>query len=136
MREYFTKLLPTHETGGIGRVSAHLSVDLDEALHADHLNLVVGQSVLQTVADDEDEGEALSQLVRTTAGVRSPHTSHLVQHPVLRGVQTLQMLLRTASLQPKLAYVAKHVNIKINPTECEERLKTVIVHSRWASKFM
>ena len=98
MSEYFTKLLPTHETGGIGGVSAHLSVDLDEALHADHLNLVVGQSVLQTVADDEDEGEALSQLVRTTAGVRSPHTSHLVQHPVLRGVQTLQMLLRTASL--------------------------------------
>ena len=89
----------THETSGIGGIRAHLSVDLHETLHADHLDLVVGQSVLQTVADDQNERKALSQLVGTTAGVGSPHTSHLVQHPVLRSVQTLQMLLRAASLK-------------------------------------
>ena len=89
----------THETSGIGGIRAHLSVDLHETLHADHLDLVVGQSVLQTVADDQNERKALSQLVGTTARVGSPHTSHLVQHPVLGGIQTLQMLLRTAGLQ-------------------------------------
>lgn len=88
----------THETSGEGGVSAHLTIDLNQTLHADHLDLVVGQSVLQTVADDQQERKTLSQLMRTTAGVRSPHTSHLVKHPVLRGIQTLQMLLRTASL--------------------------------------
>ena len=79
----------------IARGDVALSVT---ALHANHLHLVIGQSVLQTVADDQKKRETLSHLMRTTAGMRSPHTTHLVKHPVLRGIQTLQMLLRTASL--------------------------------------
>lgn len=92
----------THETGGEGRVRADLAVHLDQTLHADHLDLVIGQSVLQTVADDQQQRKALSLLVRTTARLRSPHSSHLVKHPVLGCIQTLQMLLRTASLQSVL----------------------------------
>ena len=88
----------THETGGEGGVRAHLAIDLHQALHADHLHFVIRQSVLQTVADDQQQGQALSLLVGTAARLGSPHTTHLVQHPVLRSVQTLHMLLRTTRL--------------------------------------
>ena len=89
----------THETGGEGGVRAHLAIDLHQALHADHLHFVIRQSVLQTVADDQQQRQALSLLVGTAARLGSPHTTHLVQHPVLRSVQTLHMLLRTTSLR-------------------------------------
>ena len=91
--------LQTHETSGEGRVGAHLAIDLHQTLHADHLHFVIRQSVLQTVADDEQQRQALSLFMGTAARLRSPHTSHLVKHPVLRGVQTLHMLLRTTSLR-------------------------------------
>ena len=95
-------VIPTHETSRERRVSADLSVHLHKTLHANHLHLVIRESVLQTVADDQQQRKTLSLLVGTTARLGSPNSSHLVEHPVLRGIQTLQVLLRTASLQNPL----------------------------------
>lgn len=39
-------------------------------LHADLLDLISGQSVLETVPQEDDEGQALPQLVRTGGGTR------------------------------------------------------------------
>ena len=61
----------THEPGGVGDVGADLAVDLDEPLHADLLDLVSGQGVLQPVPQEDDEGQALPQFVGTGGGTRS-----------------------------------------------------------------
>lgn len=60
----------THEASGVGNISADLAIDLDEPLHADLLDLISGQSVLETVPQEDDEGQALPQLVRTGGGTR------------------------------------------------------------------
>lgn len=61
----------THEAGGVGDVSADLAIDLDEPLHADLLDLISSQSVLETVPQEDDEGQALPQFVGTSGGTRS-----------------------------------------------------------------
>ena len=88
-----------HETGRVGGVSADLVINLDKTLHANHLDFMVGEGVLQTVTDDEEKRQAFSLLVGTAGRLRSPNTAHLVKHPVLRGVQSLHVFLRTTSLQ-------------------------------------
>lgn len=55
----------THESSRVGDVSADLAVDLDEPLHADLLHLISSQGVLEAVPQEDDEGQALSQLVGT-----------------------------------------------------------------------
>jgi hypothetical protein len=52
-----------HESSGEVRVSADLSVNSDKLLHADHLGLLAGKSILQSVSQDEHEGKALTELV-------------------------------------------------------------------------
>ena len=96
-----------HETSRVGGVSADLVINLDKTLHADHLDFMVGEGVLQTVTDDEEKRQAFSLLVGTTGRLRSPNTAHLVKHPVLRGVQSLHMFLRTTSLQSRLINCSK-----------------------------
>lgn len=54
-----------HEAGGVGGVGADLAIDLDKALHEDGSRLAVIQGILQAVPDEDDEGKALSLLVRT-----------------------------------------------------------------------
>ncbi len=61
----------THEASGVGDISADLAIDLDEPLHADLLDLISGQSVLETVPQEDDEGQALPQFVGTGGGTRS-----------------------------------------------------------------
>lgn len=61
----------THEASGVGDVSADLAVDLDKSLHADFLNLISSQSVLQPIPQEDDEGQALPQLVGTSGRPRS-----------------------------------------------------------------
>ena len=75
-----------HETSRVGRVGTDLTIDLDKTLHTDHLDFMVGESVLQTVTDNEEERQAFSLLVGTAGRLRSPNTTHLVKHPVLRGI--------------------------------------------------
>lgn len=88
----------THEAGGVGRVGAHLAVHLDEALLHDLEHLIAGERVLEPVAQEDDERQALAQPVRARAGPRRVHAAELVQHPCLGRRQTLQVLLGTASL--------------------------------------
>jgi hypothetical protein len=58
------KLL-THETDGEGVVGTDLAVDLQETLLDDLLSLLAGQGVTKTVAEENDNGEGLTELVRT-----------------------------------------------------------------------
>lgn len=55
----------THEAGRVGLVGSDLSVDLDESLLNDRGDLSSGKGVLQSVSEEDGEGERLSQLVRT-----------------------------------------------------------------------
>lgn len=89
----------THESRGEVGVCADLAVDLDQTLHHDLGHLGVGQGVLQPVTQEDDQRQRLTQLVWALGRTGSEHSSQLVQHPCLRGIETLQMLLGAASLQ-------------------------------------
>jgi len=82
-----------HEASWEEHVCSHLSIDLDQALHDNHLRLVVGERILETVAEQDDQWHALSQLVRSRRWARRKNTLELAQHPVGRGEHALQMLL-------------------------------------------
>jgi len=86
-----------HKTGREFHVGADLAVNLDEALHDNHLNLLVGQGVLEAVTQQDRERKALAKLVGTGGRARGPDTRKLVEHPVGWRVQALHMLLGTAS---------------------------------------
>jgi len=58
-----------HEASGVRCVGADLAVNLDETLHEDGLDLLAVEGVLQTVAQQDDQGQALTELVG--AGGRS-----------------------------------------------------------------
>lgn len=55
-----------HETSGESHVGSDLSINLDELLHNNHLSLVVSQRVLETVAQQDDQGQRRSSLVWTS----------------------------------------------------------------------
>lgn len=61
----------THKSSRVGDVGADLAINLDKPLHADLLDLVSGQGVLEPVPQKDDEGQALPQLVGTGGGPRS-----------------------------------------------------------------
>jgi len=86
-----------HEATGEVGIGANLAVDFDETLHQDLLYLLFGQGVLETVAQNQNERQALTQLVGARRGTGSPGAPHLVQHPVLGGIEALQMLLWSTS---------------------------------------
>jgi len=75
-----------HESSRVGDVSAHLAVDLDKTLHHDLLGLHVGQSVLETVAQEDDEGQTFSQLVRSSGCTGSKVSIELPKHPMLGSI--------------------------------------------------
>jgi hypothetical protein len=47
----------THETSWIHHISSDLAVDLDQTLSADLLGFGVGQSVLESVSQEDDSRE-------------------------------------------------------------------------------
>ena len=55
----------THESSRESLVGSDLSVDLDESLLNNSSDLSTGQSVLQSVSEEDGEGKGLSELVRT-----------------------------------------------------------------------
>ncbi len=55
----------THESSWVGLVGPDLAIDLDDSLSHDGGDLTTGQSVLQPVAEEDGEGERLSELVGT-----------------------------------------------------------------------
>jgi hypothetical protein len=54
-----------HESSGVGLVGADLAVDLDEARLQDRGDLLAGEGVLETVAEEDGQGERLPELVGT-----------------------------------------------------------------------
>lgn len=82
-----------HVTGGVGDVGADLAVDLDEALHHDGLGLAVVESILEAVSDEDDQGHAVAELVRTGRGLGGVQAGQLVQEPVGGGAKALLVLL-------------------------------------------
>merc|ERR1719163_1859451 len=93
--EVLLRLLNLHDihvTSRVEHVRAHLAVNLDETLHDNHLALTVGESILETVAQHDDEWKALAQLVRACGRLWSPAALELVQHPVGWGEAALQVL--------------------------------------------
>jgi len=86
-----------HEASGVGGVSADLAVDLDEALHHDGLGLTAVKGVLETVADKDDQGKAVTELVRTRRGLGGIGSGHFVQEPVRGSAKALLVLLRSTA---------------------------------------
>lgn len=54
-----------HQSRWEGGVGADLAVDLDEALHEDGVDLTRVERILEAVAEEDDEGEGVAELVRT-----------------------------------------------------------------------
>merc|ERR1712232_382150 len=54
-----------HEATGVVGVGAYLAINFDETLHEDLLNFLLGEGVLETVPQNENERQALTQLVGT-----------------------------------------------------------------------
>lgn len=71
----------THKAGGVRWVCPHFAVDFDKALLHDLEYLVAGERVLQSVAEEDHERQALAQLVGTRGRPRRVHAAQLVQHP-------------------------------------------------------
>jgi hypothetical protein len=60
-----------HEAGREDRISTDLTVNSNETLHQDQGNLTAGQGVLESVAEKDHQGQALTELVGSRAGTRS-----------------------------------------------------------------
>ena len=88
-----------HVAGRVARVAADLAVDLDELLQDDERHLAAGERVFEAVAEQDHHGEALTELVGAVARARSKDAAHLAEHPVLRRVDTLQVLDKTSCLK-------------------------------------
>lgn len=100
-----------HEARRVGGVSADLAVDLDQTLHEDGLGLAVVQGVLETVAHEDDEGQAVASLVGTSRGLGSVGTGQLVQEPVLGSAKALLVLL---SCNTRFKSVWKRLKLKLD----------------------
>jgi len=86
-----------HESGRVSVVCADPSVDFDEPLGEDLLDFGVRQSVLETIPQEERQGETLAELVGTGRWTGGVTTSQFVEHPVLGCRNALHVLTRTAN---------------------------------------
>jgi len=64
----------THETSREGRVGTDLTINLDQTLHQDGLDLTTVESVLETVTDENDQRKTLTLLVGTGRRLRGIST--------------------------------------------------------------
>lgn len=124
----------THKSSRIGDIGADLAVNLDEPLHADFLHLIPSQGILEAVPQENNEGQALPQFVRTGGRTRSltettfreatlkptltlrgnatyEHSGELVKHPVLWRRDALQVLLRSSGLDGVDNMIAFRMNM-------------------------
>lgn len=54
-----------HEASWVVRIGANFSIDLDQSLHDNLLDLTAVESIFQAVSEEDDEWKAVSLLVRT-----------------------------------------------------------------------
>jgi len=78
-----------HESGRILSVSSDFSIDLDESLMTNGHDFSVGQGVLQSVSEQENQRKTFPKFVGTGGWTRSPNSAQFVQHPMLGSIQTL-----------------------------------------------
>mmetsp|Transcript_39734 Transcript_39734/g.95586 ORF Transcript_39734/g.95586 Transcript_39734/m.95586 type:complete len:241 (-) Transcript_39734:64-786(-) len=90
------ELHDVHESRGVVVVGTDLAVNLDATLHADLLAFLAGECVLETLAKNDGDGEALTLLVGACGGLGGPDSGHLGHVPVLGRIQALEVLLRSA----------------------------------------
>lgn len=60
-----------HEAGRVGDVGSDFAIDLDEALHQDGHGLTVVQGVLETISQENDQGEAVAGFLVTQLAISS-----------------------------------------------------------------
>jgi len=70
-----------HETGRIGRVGAHFSINFDEALVHDCNDLASSQSILEPVSEENRKGKGFAEPVRTGGRAGGVGAAQLVKHP-------------------------------------------------------
>ena len=78
-------------------IRADLSVDLDATFHTDLHAFLVGQGILESVTEDNRDGQALTELVGSLRRAGGPDTPHLSEVPMGRRIEALQMLFRSTS---------------------------------------
>jgi len=80
------------ETSWVSGISSDLSVDLDQALHDNSLDLACVEGILEAVTDKDNERQAVAELVRTSRWTRSVGTGQFVQEPVGWSAKALLVL--------------------------------------------
>jgi len=60
------------------------------------LALLAGEGVLETFTKDDGNRETLALLVGAGRGLGSPDSAHLAEVPMPGGIETLEVLLRSA----------------------------------------
>lgn len=82
-----------HEARWVGHVGADLVVDLDQALLKNSASLTEVERILEAVAQEDDERQALAGLVRAGGGLGRVDAGQFVQQPVRGGAKALLVLL-------------------------------------------
>ena len=107
-----------HEAEGVLGVAAHLSVNkhvLGLAVAADLVALLLGERVLQALAEEDAHGDALTELVGTSGGAGGVASGELVELPVGGGEHALQVLLGASCL-------SKYSALAITPSKESARM--------------
>lgn len=112
-----------HEASRVGHVGADLAVNLDQALHEDGLGLAVVEGILEAVADEDDQGQAVAELVRTGRGLGSVGAGQFVQQPVRGGAEALLVLL-AAEMLVNPGFVRMFISNPQTSKKCQQ-LETV-----------
>lgn len=81
----FQKDKITHESGRVVGIGADFSVNLYEPLHDNLGNVSIVQGILETVTEENNQGQWFPKFVRARAGSGGENTTQFVQHPWLRG---------------------------------------------------
>lgn len=85
-----------HEAGWVVHVATNLVINLNLAIHDNHLTFSACETVFETVAQQHQEGNALAKFVRAGGWARGPDATKFAEHPMLWGIEPLHVLLRSA----------------------------------------
>lgn len=98
-----------HESSGEGHVGADLAINLDETLHQDGAGLAVVERILEAIADEDDQGHALPELVRTGRRTGSIDSRQLVEEPVRGRAKALLVLLTVAEISVSRTHKSRYL---------------------------